>query len=164
MLEDNTMVYKNGTKEYVTMALSCGLSYGLMMWLLNGDFTSALISGVMFGTLFTLVMLLFIKSQEKKFLKFGEELRKTKTVICEGPANHKKKFNAIGGWLYLCEEELKFFPHKINVNAQELTIALADIKAVNIKSNQLFVQTSLTEIRFVVNQAPLWKKTIEERL
>ena len=156
------MVYKNGKKEYVSMGLFSGLAYGIMMGLWN-DLFVGVFGGVLFGILFPYFTSVYAKKLEKKFAVIGTELKATKTVICEGPASLSKKWNATGGWLYLCEDELLFHPQKITAKATVATISLRDIRSIMVTSTQLKIRTDAEELIFIVVKPLLWKQSLEER-
>lgn len=159
------MVYRNGIKEWALMCCGCGLVYGVLMGLFWGNLTMGIIAGVLFGILFTVCMAIFVKHIEKKSKHLRDEISQVRKIICEGPANHKKGVNAIGGWLFLIEDAIEFYPHKINIGGQNISIRIDDISNVETKSNQLKIHTKENEtFTFVVNKANLWKQSITEIL
>ena len=135
------------------------------MGLFWGNMTMGIRAGVLFGVLFTVTMAIFTKHIEKKSVHLRAEISKVRKIICEGPANHKKGVNAIGGWLFLSEDAIEFYPHKMNIGGQNIPILLDDISNVETKSNQLKIQTKeKVTFTFVVNKAKLWKQSITEIL
>ena len=159
------MVYKNGIKEWALMGCVGGLAYGFFMGLFYGDMTRGIIEGVLFGVLFPLCMAIFSKHIEKKFEHLRTEISKVRKIICEGPANHKKGANAIGGWLFLIEDAIEFYPHKMNIGGQNIPILIDDISNIETKSGQLKIHTKANEtFTFVVNKANLWKQSITDIL
>ena len=159
------MVYKNGIKEWAIMCCGCGLVYGVLMGLFWGNMITGIMAGVLFGVLFTACMAILSKHIEKKSEHLRAEISKVRKIICEGPANHKKGVNAIGGWLFLSEDAIEFYPHKMNIGGQNIPILLDDISDVETKLNQLKIHTKTNEtFIFVVNKANLWKQSITEIL
>lgn len=159
------MVYKNGIKEWALMCCGCGLAYGVLMGLFWSNMTKGIIAGVLFGVLFTVTMAIFTKHIEKKSVHLRAEISKVRKIICEGPANHKKGVNGIVGWLFLSEDAIEFYPHKMNIGGQNIPILLDDISNVETKSNKLKIQTKENvTFTFVVNKAKLWKQSITEIL
>jgi hypothetical protein len=159
------MVYKNGIKEWTLMCCGCGLAYGFFISLFYGDMTMGIIAGVLCGTLFTLCRAIFSKLIEKKSAHLRAEISKVRKIICEGPANHKKGANSIGGWLFLSEDAIEFYPHKMNIGGQNIPILIDDILNIETKSKQLKIHTKANEtFTFVVNKANLWKQSITEIL
>lgn len=159
------MIYKNGIKEWALMCCGCGLVYGVFMGVFWGNITMGIIAGILFGVLFTVCMAIFSKHLEKKSEHLRAEISNVRKIICEGPANHKNGVNAIGGWLFLSEDAIEFYPHKMNIGGQNIPILIDDISNVETKSNQLIVHTKTNgTFTFVVNKAKLWKQSITEVL
>jgi hypothetical protein len=159
------MIYKNGIREWALLCCVCGLVYGVLMGVFWGNITIGIIAGILFGVLFTVGMAIFSKHLEKKSEHLRAEISKVRKIICEGPANHKKGVNAIGGWLFLSEDAIEFYPHKMNIGGQNISILIDDISNVETKSNQIKIHTKTNEtFTFVVNKAKLWKQSITEIL
>lgn len=125
-----------------------------------------LVSGAVAGLLFGWLMGLFAKS---KFVTQSTriETEPGETILFESPANHFKGIEGVGGKLYLTNRRLVFKSHKLNIQAHELAINLADIrdakrhKSLGIVNNGLSILTStnVTE-KFVVEQAGEWVKQL----
>ncbi len=159
------MIYKNGIKEWALMCCGCGLVYGVLMGLFSGNITTGIISGILFGVFLTVFMAIFSKHLEKKSEHLRAEISKVRKIICEGPANHKKGVNAIGGWLFLSEDAIEFYPHKMNIGGQNIPILIDDISNVETKLNRIKIHTKTNEtFTFVVTKAKLWKQSITETL
>jgi len=159
------MVYKSSVKDYAIMCCFSGLFYGFSMGLYWQDMFMGIIAGVLFGVLFTLCMSLFSKHIEKKIKPLREQISKDRKIICEGSANHKKGTNAIGGWMFVIEDTIEFYPHKVNIGGQNVSISIHDIINIETKSNQLIINTKLGKtFVFVVSKANLWKQSISEIL
>ena len=166
------MIYKNGIKQYSIIFCVSGLLFGLFMGLFNGlkynslitGIIAGVISGVVFGSLFTLAIALFSRHMEKKYEHMRVEILKDRKIICEGPANHKINANAIGGWLFLTEVTVEFYPHKFNFGGQSIHIPSNDIIGVKTKLNQLIIQAKSENYIFVVNKSKLWEKSLKETL
>ena len=114
------MVYKNEVKDYVLICLGGGLVFGLLEGLIMSNMITGLISGAFFGVAFLVFMVIFTNNLEKKSAQLRAEIAKVRKIICEGPANHKKGANAIGGWLFLSEDAIEFYPHKMNIKAENI--------------------------------------------
>ena len=159
------MVYRNGFKEYAIICGAGGGTYGLIMGLFFGDLMLGLMCGVLFGVLFTLFLWIFSNHVEKKSQYIRSEIAKTTHIICEGPANHQRGANAIGGWLFLTDYALDFFPHKVNIGGRSIPIYIDDIAGVEVKSNKLIIHTKAYETYIsVVNKANLWRQSLEARM
>jgi hypothetical protein len=70
-------------------------------------------------------------------------------VVLEGPANHRRGWEAAGGWLALSPEWLAFCPHRINRQVGRLLIPVAAIRGVRPCWTRLF------------GVLPLWPNSIE---
>lgn len=159
------LIYRNGIKDYLKMAGLSALFYGLFMLIGGRSFGIALFSGLLFGALFSLAMFGVSRLVEKKSKALRDELRKSSTIICEGHSTYRKGINGIGGWLFLTESSLEFYPHKLNFGGQNLPILIDDISNVETKLNQLIVHTKTNgTFTLVVNKAKLWKQSIIEVL
>lgn len=159
------MVYKKSFKDYLMMGVFYGLFMGLFMGLFEKNIIMGIIFGIVCGFLFTLGISLFMKRSEKKSKNLRAEISKVRKIICEGPANHKKGANAIGGWLFLSEDAIEFYPHKINFGGQNIPILLDDVMKVETKSNYLKIYTKTNDLyTFVVNKSKLWEYSINEIL
>ena len=166
------MIYKNGLKEYLIMCAFCTVFFGLFMGIYSGfvvdDFNFGIISGMgsglFFGVFFTIAMAIVSVIIEKKSENLRAEISKVRSIICEGPANHKKGANGIGGWLFLSEDALEFYPHKANFGGKNIAILIDDITNVDTKANQLIIQSNMEKYQFVVNKSNMWKKSIIEIL
>ena len=152
------MVYKNGLKEYSLTTVLFGVPLGILFGLSQLSFIVGVVSGVLSGLLFTLLMFVFIKIQEKKFDKKRIEIAKERRIICDGGAT----INGNGGWMFLTENGIEFYPHKINISTKEIIIPTSMIEAVKTHKNQLVVRTSNNfTVAIVVSHNKEWKKQIE---
>ena len=152
------MIYKNGIKEYSLTTVLFGVPMGILFGLSKLSFIVGVISGVLSGLLFTLLMFLFIKIQEKKFDKKRIEIAKERKIICDGGAT----INGNGGWMFLTENGIEFYPHKINISTEEIKIPTNIIEAVKTHKNQIVVSTAnKSTVAIVVSHNKEWKKQIE---
>lgn len=159
------MVYKNGFKEYSIAFCIFGIIYGLIHGLFHWDIMRGIIVGLISATIFTISAVLNSKRIEKKVALIRLEISKAGKIICEGPANNKKAIVAIGGWLFVSQDTIEFYPNKKNKKRQNVTIIIDDIVSIKTKLNQLkiYVKEDKT-YTFVVNKANLWKQAIMEIL
>ena len=157
------MIYKNGIKEIIFIALFMGLIagplYGIFMGMVFQNMEMALQLGLGFAIAisipFAILMIIINAVVEKKVVYLREELSKQRKIICEGPANHKQNNIAIGGWMFLTEDALEFYPHKMNVVGENIPI----------KAKQLIIHTKKgSNYIFIVNKSKLWKKSITEEI
>ena len=154
------MVYKNGLKEYSLITVLFGVPMGILFGLSKLSFIVGVVSGVLSGLLFTLLMFLFIKVQEKKFDKKRIEIAKERRIFCDGGAT----INGNGGWMFLTENGIEFYPHKINISTEVIKIPTNMIEAVKTNKNQIVVTSNGKNIAIVVSHNKEWKKQIEKTI
>lgn len=163
------MILKPKLKDYLLALGVGGLIYGIIMGfyycLLGFDLTYGmmlgLLSGALFGGLFALIMAIVQNVLCKKAEKWHNEVSQTDSIICEGPASHKKgAINAIGGWMLLCEGCIRFYAHKLNFGGKNLVIYPDEIIATSTKGNQLIIKTATEEYTFIVAESDSWAKNI----
>jgi len=65
------------------------------------------------------------------------ELRNSEMIIKEGPASYFVGLGTIGGKLYLTNERLLFFPHKLNYSTKNSEIEISDIS--NVMKKKIFL-------------------------
>ena len=75
------MIYKNGFREYFLMVVLFGVPMGALIGLMKMSVAVGLIAGVFSGAVFMLLMLLFVKVQEKNYAKMRAELSKQRKII-----------------------------------------------------------------------------------
>lgn len=152
------MVYKNGLKEYLMTTVLFGGAMGLFYGLSTQSIIMGLILGIISGCLFTLLIFLFVKFQEKKFDKMRVEIAKERKIICDGGAT----LNGNGGWLFFTERGLEFYPHKINLSRDTVSVSMNTIKSVKTVKNQIVIETADTpRLAIVVSHNKEWKMQIE---
>ena len=158
-LEDG-MIYKNGIKEYsltgILFAIPMGVLYGLMYL----DVLVGVIGGLTSGLVFALLIFLFVKVQEKKFDKMREEIARERRIVCDGGATVKGN----GGWMFLTEHGIEFYPHKINFSRRELIIPIDSIESVKTNRNRIVLCASGQSLAIVVAHKNEWKAQIEAAL
>lgn len=153
------MTYKNGIKEYTMTTLFFGGPMGFLFGLMHQSVLLGVISGIFCGCLFTLLIFLFVKTQEKKYNKKRLEIAKERNIICDGGATVQGN----GGWMFFTEYGLEFYPHKINISQEELRIPINAINSVKTNKNQLIVETTenLT-FAIVVSHNKEWVEQIKK--
>ena len=147
-------------------------------WLLGMG--SGLFAGVLFATfftaLFTMSMRWFVARQAKEFANhrpdFGGEV-----ILMEGPANHLKGVEGVGGYLWLTSGQLFFRSHRFNVQNHEYGALLSEIAGAEatmtlgtVPKGLLVHLISGSQEKFVVHQNNDWAaailnaKTSQEKL
>lgn len=152
------MVYKNGIREYALIALIFGALLGMLFGLYYASVVLGFLVGAVCGLLFALLFFLFVKFIEKKFDKVREEIAKERKIICDGGVT----MAGMGGWMFLTDRGLEFYPHKFNYAKVELTIPMEWIISVKTNKNRIMVNT-IDEQTYVVvvSHQKEWKKQIE---
>ncbi len=154
------MTYKNGKKEYILMGVLFGVPMGAFFGIMYLDVVLGIICGVLSGFLYALLIFLFVKFQEKKYDKKRIEIANMRRIICDGGAT----VNGNGGWMFLTECGIEFYPHKINFSTNNIMIPLNIIVSVQTKRNQLVINTTDYTVSIVVTHNNEWKKHIEDAL
>lgn len=113
---------------------------------------------VLVGLLFGGIIQLFQKAMGKGNITAAQE-----DIILQGPANHLKGIEGVGGHLALLCDRLVFRSHKFNIQSHEAVFLLADIAAVEEhKTTGLINNGLLLQLRngrrekFTVEQAAHW--------
>lgn len=156
------MTYKNGIREYLLLAVCYGVPMGIIFGLWQKSVLVGIISGAMCGILYGVIMFVFVKSQEKKFDKMREQIASERKIICDGGAT----LHGNGGWLFLTEFGLEFYPHKVNFSRQEMRISLKSINAASVlgKSILISVKESTNAITIIVTHNKEWQKQITDAI
>jgi hypothetical protein len=133
---------------------------GIIFGLWQKSVLVGIISGAMCGILYGVIMFLFVKSQEKKFDKMREQIASERKIICDGGAT----LHGNGGWLFLTEYGLEFYPHKVNFSRQEMRISLKSINAASVlgKSILISVKEYTNAITIIVTHSKEWQKQITD--
>jgi hypothetical protein len=133
---------------------------GIIFGLWQKSVLVGIISGAMCGILYGVIMFLFVKSQEKKFDKMREQIASERKIICDGGAT----LHGNGGWLFLTEFGLEFYPHKVNFSRQEMRISLKSINAASVlgKSILISVKEYTNAITIIVTHNKEWQKQITD--
>lgn len=126
-------------------------------------------AGLLFGTVFTRLIRTFAQRQTAKFRvdapDFGSE-----SVLMEGPSNHFKGVEGVGGYLWLTDGRLHFASHSFNVQNHAWTTQLGDIrdvaavKTLGLFDNGLQISTAEGTERFVVNNSRPWAEMIRKHI
>lgn len=153
------MVYKNGIKEYFMTTVLFGIPMGILQGLVHRSALLGVIAGIFCGFSFSLLLFLFVKIQEKKYDKKRLEIAKEREIVCDGGATVQGN----GGWLFLTDYGLEFYPHKINISQKNLMIPKSAIKFVKTNKNRLVVDTiENTTIEFVVSHNKEWLEQMNQ--
>ena len=158
------MVYKNGIKEYTLTMFVFGIPMGILLGLMHMSLLYGLFSGLICGGLFTLLIFLFVKIQEKKNAIRRLEIAKERKIFCDGGAT----YDGNGGWLFFTEYGLEFYPHKLNFSNEYLMIPLSSIRTVSTNKNQLVVEKTAistsdnAKFTIIVSHGDEWVQQIKK--
>lgn len=128
-----------------------------------GAIIAGLISGLIFGWLSDKYI---VGNPFSKPPYFSPD--KGEEVIFKTPANHYMGVECVGGTLYLTDKRLVFKSHNVNIQNHELSIQLAQLRAVKrfkmhgfINNGLLVEVVSNIEEKFVVEKPNQWPELIE---
>ena len=150
------MIYRNGWKEFLITSVSFGLPMSLF-FIIRYGLALGLAGGILAGILFGGVMTLLTRGTERKFKGMREEISADRRVICDGAAT----WQGLGGWMFLTEAGLEFYPHKFNHGKQNFAIPTEELASVHVKRK--IVTVSLInggEVAVVVAHAKAWATMI----
>lgn len=156
-------------KGSIYAGIAFGFIIGIFQIIING-LQFALIAAPVSGLCFALLIYFFISS---KFVKKQTQIsnHEQSSIIISGNANHYQGFEAVGGKLYLLQEQLKFKSHKLNIQSHEQEIKFEHIKKVGFYNtiglipNGLIIETiGGKKEKFVIGNRRTWKREIEKRL
>jgi hypothetical protein len=151
------------------MTALAGVPFGLLMGLFFtfqsvnpfavGPF--GLVLGLAAGLLFGLLTATFAEWQRSRFAREDPGLE-GEQLLKQGPANHYRGLEGVGGWLYLTDKRLLFRSHRFNVQNHELSMPWDEIAEAQvcptawIIPNGLRVVTAQKAERFVVEDRQSW--------
>ena len=161
------MIIKGGEKYIIKIACFVGVPFVVIPLIIGLLFYSPFIKLGVLDFFIIIVILLFFKLWfkfiEKKVVKLREEILKERKIICEGLASNKTD-RVIGGWLFLSEAAVEFYPYNVNGEVKSVAILLDDIVNIEVKKDLLIIKSISKEFTFNVFDAPLWKEMIKKEL
>jgi len=148
-----------------------GVAFGIGMAIFFSFETGikhGIIAGAIAGILFGIVVSIFMAHQTKKFQK-NRPIIENENIIKDGPANHFKKIEGVGGWIYLTDKKFIFKSHSFNIQRHESVIPIQEIKEAKAVLTMGLIPNGLQIItvngnreRFVVNGRKDWVNKITE--
>lgn len=154
---------------FIRTAAVAGLMFGLAIAVVlratSGDVGIGVVGGLIGGVAFGVVIAGFASYQTKKFAAHDPTDRGER-VLKHGPANHFRRGEAVGGYLYLTDTRLLFQSHSFNIQNHEQSISLESITDVRprmtllVIPNGLQVGTPVGAERFVVHERNSWVQAI----
>jgi hypothetical protein len=157
-------------KAFLKTAILTGTVFGVAMGMLFARIFGtpwALLSALPNGALFGLAMATFMHWQGSAFQK-QTPCQEGEVLVKQGPANHFRGLEGVGGWLYLTNRRLVFRSHAFNVQNHELSLPLAAVQAVEtcptawVIPNGLRLLTADGIERFVVYGRRAWLEQINQ--
>jgi len=157
--------------KFIKNTLLAGVPFGLFMAVFFAFMRPGpigLAAGLIGGLFFGLIMAGFVAYQRRKTTAAkpvfpGEEL------LHDGPANHFRNGEGVGGWLYLTNRRLFFRSHPLNLQPHETDLPLGEIATaapaltLGLIPNGLVVSTATgASERFVVEQRKSWSTAIAQ--
>ncbi len=164
--------------DWIYLALISSTAYGLAMGIFFSvqlgrydlGMEMGLIAGLLFGPPWAWVMRMFANRFNSKHKverpDFGSE-----SILVEGPANHFKGIEGVGGYLWVTDARVHFRSHSVNFQNHEWTCPLSKIqdaratKTVGLFNNGLRLKTfSGKEHRFTVYDNRGWAEVLQKLL
>ena len=154
--------------QFFKTAIFAGVPFGLLMGLffaLRYGSAFGCAGGLAGGVLFGLTMGSFVAWQSSRFSRQAPALEGER-IRHQGPANHFRGWEGVGGWLYLTDKRLLFQSHGFNVQRHELSMPLTEVADVQACStawvipNGLRIVTEKSAERFVVEGRRDWVEQI----
>ena len=123
------MVYDNDFKNF----LLAGVIFAFPMGILYSAMMQNIIFGILLGTfagcMFAFLLWIVLKKVQKSSAKLRQKINPVYKIICEGPAT----WNGNGGWLFVTEATVEFYPHKVNFDRGAFAYWLSDIARVDVR-------------------------------
>jgi len=153
-------------KIFLRVSIPFGVLMGAFQFFQFGLLAS-IMGGIFSGSVFGLVMTLFMKMNQNHFEKVENELTQGEKILYSAGANHSIHLESVGGWLMLTPTRLIFTSHEWNIHKHKLEIQLRNIgkinpqKSFNIFVNKLnVIENDGTKNKFVVNNSKEWMKQL----
>lgn len=156
--------------SWLRTGLAAGIAFGLLFGLVQGitheNPAGGLAAGMLGGTVFGIVIALFARSKGRALAAPAVD-EDGEPVILQGPANHFKGIESVGGKLYLTRARLRFRSHGLNVQTHEASYPLDTIRSVEPARTLGIIPNGLAVTledgrreRFVVNRRGEWVEKI----
>ena len=151
--------------KHVRNGILSGIGFGILFGLYIWDFALGIVSGILFG----IAMTIFLLFQSQKAKKVRSEMFMGKKIVFDCAANHFVGAEAVGGWLFLTDEELIFKSHKYNIQVHEFIIPINEIQKIEKSQTLGIVPNGLTITtkngnthKLVVNSRKKWLKLLSK--
>jgi GRAM domain len=156
--------------RFLKMAALTGVPFGFLMGLffaVISGLVPGLVAGLFAGLLFGLALATFTELQRDRFTREGTGID-GEAILKQGPANHFRGAESVGGWLFLTHNRLLFRSHRLNVQSHELSIPLTDISEAQTCATLGFIPNGLRVFtpggaeQFVVEGRQSWVAAITQ--
>ena len=165
-MESKSQKSASSAKHWIYTAVFFGLPMGVLYSVQNKNWMIGMGGGLVAGVLFAILMRWFVARQTKRFSVDRPDLDGA-PILFEGPANHFKGAEGVGGYLWLTAEQLFFRSHRFNIQNHDCRMPLNEIteveatKTLGVIPNGLLVRLlSGTQERFVVHKNRDWAAKI----
>jgi hypothetical protein len=155
---------------FLKTTLLTGVPFGLVMgvfFTLSQRNPLGLVYGLVAGLIFGVLLAAFAAKQRSRFTQ-EDPCQDGERLLKQGPANHFRGWEGVGGWLYLTDRRLLFRPHRFNVQRHELSVPLTKVVGAAacatawVIPNGLRVTTAQGAEQFVVEGRRGWAEAINQ--
>ncbi|MFT3770788.1 MAG: hypothetical protein QM820_35645 [Minicystis sp.] len=147
-----------------------GLFFGIMQGITHANPAGGVAAGLLGGALFGLVIALFARSKSRALAAPAVD-EDGETVLFQGPANHVKGMEAVGGKLYLTRARLRFKSHGLNVQVHDESYPIAAVRSVEPTRSLGIIPNGLAVVlddgrreKFVVSGRGEWVEKIRSAM
>ena len=156
--------------RFLKMTFFTGVPFGLFMGLFlsfKNGISLGIGLGLASGLSFGLLLAAFATWQGSRFERKAPSLD-GEQLLKQGPANHFRGWEGVGGWLYLTNKRLLFLSHSVNIQNHALSMPLTEIEEIQTCStawiipNGLRIVTAQGVERFVVEGRRRWLEEVSQ--
>ena len=169
MYSMNNQFFRRPVKNSILYGLPFGIFMGFYFHWVYGP-GSGIFGGVFSGILFGVAMAVFGGLQRKRMQSMDATFE-GEAVISQGPANHFRKAEGRGGWLYLTSTRMAFRSHGKNIQNQPIDIDIQEILEARPTRLLGFIPTGLSVFlkaggkeSFVVSKRKEWTRQISGQI
>lgn len=153
--------------DFMLSFIGFSIPMSILCLILYRNIEEAFFLGILAGFIFALGMVLFKLVIKKTMRHYYNELIKNNNVIYNSPANLLKGKNAIGGWMFITEDSIYFYAHRINLDCSNSKILFSEIDSVKVDKmiNYIIIKTKdQNYIKIAVNDRKNVIKLIESKI
>ena len=158
---------KDGIKNFCLSFVLFSLPFRFVCTILFQSLRKGMVLGCLAGLLYAVGISVFCAVTGKRMEVLKSKLEKESRILYDGGANHWVGKEAVGGWLFLLEEDVYFVSHKMNLQTHECKIPYQEIRSIRKgrkpRSICLELKSGQQE-EFVVNHGRIWRDIISEQL